>query len=129
MAGDVAVGFDTVPGSLTLVKSGMLRALAVAAPQRSPFLPDVPTFAEAGFPSVQAIGWVGLAAPAGTPAAIVKQLNEQLRAAMATPAMKERFATLAFVPADDTPEAFGNFIKSERKIWADVARDAGVQVE
>jgi tripartite-type tricarboxylate transporter receptor subunit TctC len=129
IAGDVAVGFDTVPGALTVVKSGMLRALAVAAPQRSPFLPDVPTFAEAGYPSVQAIGWVGLAAPAGTPPDIVARLNEQLRAAMATPAMKERFATLAFVPADDTPQSFGDFIKSERKIWADVAHKAGVQVE
>jgi tripartite-type tricarboxylate transporter receptor subunit TctC len=129
VAGDVAVGFDTVPGSLSAVKGGLLRPLAVAAPQRSPFLPDVPTFKELGYPGVEAMGWIGLAAPAGTPPAIVDKLNKAIHAALSTPEFKERFNTLAFVPIVDTPEQFGKFVAEERDRWAKVAHDANALVD
>lgn len=129
VAGDVAMGFDTVPGSLTAVKGGLLRPLAVAAPQRSPFLPDVPTFAELGYPGVQAVGWIGLAAPAGTPSAIVDKVNQAIHEALAKPEIKQKFEVLAFVPVVDTPQQFGQFIARERDRWAKVAHDAKVQVD
>jgi tripartite-type tricarboxylate transporter receptor subunit TctC len=129
VAGDVAMGFDTVPGSLSSVKGGLLRPLAVAAPQRSPFLPDVPTFAELGYPGVVAVGWIGLAAPAGTPSVIVEKLNKAIHAALETQELKEKFNTLAFVPVADTPQQFGKFVAEERDRWSKVARDAKVQVD
>ena len=129
VSGDVAVGFDTVPGSMTMIRGGRLRALALAGPKRSPYLPDVPTFAEAGFPAVNAVGWVGLAAPAGTPVAVLDKLNKQIAASLASPAVKERFAVLALVPVGDSREQFASFIASERTRWAQIAKDAGVKEE
>ena len=78
LGGTIAAVYDTVPGSLTLVRSGKLRPLGVAAPRRSPFLPNTPVLAEAGFAGAEAVGWIGIAAPAGTPAAIVDRLHAEI---------------------------------------------------
>ena len=129
IGGSIVAMFDTVPGSLALVRAGKLRALAVAAPARSPFLPDVPTLAEAGMRGVEAIGWIGLSAPAGTPAAILDRLNAEIRRMLATPEVKERFAALAFVPVGDTRQEFLGFIRAELARWGKAAKDAGVKLE
>ncbi|CAN5323633.1 tripartite tricarboxylate transporter substrate binding protein [soil metagenome] len=128
IAGDVALGSDTVPGTLSMVKAGKLRALGVAAPTRSPFLPDVPTLTEQGY-KVEALGWIGLSSSAGTPRPIVDKLNRAIHEALATNEFKERFQTLAFVSIADTPEQFESFIRVERDKWAAVAKAANVRVE
>ena len=95
---------DTVPGVLAQVKSGKLRAIGVAIPKRSPFLPDVPTLAEQGYPGFESVGWIGLAAPAKTPAAILDQLNAEIRKMLQDPAVKARFEQLAFTTVGDSRE-------------------------
>src|SRR5206468_9878243 len=91
MGGAFPVMSDTVPGVLAQVKAGKLRALGVAIPQRSPFLPDVPTIAEQGYPGFESVGWIGLCAPAGTPAAIINKLNAEVQKMLASPEAKEKF--------------------------------------
>lgn len=129
IGGSVPVMSDTVPGVLAQVKAGKLRALGVAIPQRSPFLPDVPTVAEQGYPGFESVGWIGLAAPAKTPKPILDKLNAEIRKMLADPAVKERFAQLAFVPVGDSREQFTAFVKSEIAKWSKVAKDSGAKAD
>jgi len=130
IAGDVAAMYDTVPGSLGLIKAGKLRALAVAASKRSPFLPDTPTLAELGIPGSEAIGWIGLAAPTKTPPLILNKLSELVRSFLATPEAQATLKTLAFVPVEDTSRAsFANTIRSELARWSTLASEADIHVE
>ena len=129
MGGAFPVMSDTVPGVLAQVKAGKLRALGVAIPQRSPFLPDVPTIAEQGYPGFESVGWIGLAAPARTPAAILDKLNGEIRKMLAAPEVKEKFVQLAFVSAGGSREEFAAFIKSEIAKWSKVAKDSGAKAD
>lgn len=128
--GDVAAMYDTVPGVLSLVRSGRLRVLAVAAPQRSPFLPDVPTLAEQGINGADAVGWIGLAAPSRTPSVILDKLNVQVRAFLAAPETQATMTQLAFAPVVDTGrQSFQNMIRSELEHWSKIAKEANIRVE
>jgi len=129
LGGNVQVMSDTVPAVLAHVRSGKLRALGVAIPKRSPHLPDVPTVAEQGYPGFESVGWIGLAAPAKTPAAILDRLNGEIRKMLADPAVKERMNTLAFEPIGDSREAFAAFIKAEIEKWTKVARASGASAD
>ncbi len=129
MGGSVPLMSDTVPGVLAQVKAGKLRAIGVAIPQRSPYLPDVPTIAEQGYPGFESVGWIGLAAPAGTPKPILDKLNAEIRKMLQDPAVKERFAQLAFTPVGDSREQFTAFVKSEIAKWTKVARDSGAKAD
>ena len=129
MGGIFPVMSDTVPGVLAQVKAGKLRALGVAIPHRSPFLPDVPTIAEQGYPGFESVGWIGLAAPAGTPAAILDKLNREIRKMLAAPEVKEKFVQLAFVPAGGSRAEFAAFIKSEIAKWSKIAKDSGAKAD
>jgi tripartite-type tricarboxylate transporter receptor subunit TctC len=127
--GDITILFDAIPGALPHVKAGAVKGIGIAALQRSPFLPDLPTLAEQGLPGFEAVGWIGLAAPAGTPAAILDRLNGEVRRILADPAVQERLKTLAFVPVGDTREQFTAFIASEIAKWSKVTREAGIKVD
>ena len=129
IGGNVTAMSDTIPGVLAQVKAGKLRALAVAIPQRSPFLPDVPTVGEQGYAGFESVGWIGLAAPASTPAPIVDKLNAEIRKMLAAPEMKEKFAQLAFVPVGDSRAQFTAFVKSEIAKWARVAKESGAKAD
>jgi tripartite-type tricarboxylate transporter receptor subunit TctC len=129
IGGNVVMMSDTVPGLLTQVKGGKLRALGVAIPQRSPFMPDVPTLAEQGYPGFESVGWIGLAAPARTPAAILDKLNAELRRMLQDPAVREKMAQLAFTPVGDTRAQFGAFMKGEIAKWSKVAHDSGARAD
>jgi tripartite-type tricarboxylate transporter receptor subunit TctC len=129
VGGEVVLMSDTVPGVLTLVKGGRLRAIGVAIPERSPYLPDVPTVAEQGWPGFQAVGWIGLAAPAHTPVAIVDRLNGELRNMLADPQVKAKLEQLAFTPVGDSRQHFAGFIASEVAKWKKVAKDANVSLD
>jgi len=125
MGGSVPMMSDTIPGVLAHVRSGKLRALGVAIPGRSPHLPEVATIAEQGYPGFESVGWIGLAAPAKTPGAILEQLNGEIRKMLADPAVKERMNVLAFEPVGDSRAAFAAFIKSEIAKWTKVAKASG----
>ena len=114
---------------LAQVKAGKLRALGVAIPQRSPFLPDVPTIAEQGYPGFESVGWIGLAAPARTPAAILDRLNAEVAKMLASPEVKERLTTLAFTSVGGSREQFAAFVKAEIAKWSKVAKESGAKAE
>ena len=129
IGGNVVTLSDTVTGVLSQVKAGKLRALGVAIPQRSPFLPDVPTLDEQGYKGFESVGWIGLAAPAKTPVAILDKLNAELRKMRDDPAVQQQFEKLAFTPAFGTRQQFATFMKSEIAKWSKVAHDSGARAD
>jgi len=129
MGGAFPVMSDTIPGVLNQVKAGKLRALGVAIPQRSPFLPDTPTIAEQGYPGFESVGWIGLCAPARTPVEILNKLNGEVKKMLAAPEVKEKFVQLAFTPVGDSREHFAAFMKAEIAKWGKVAKDSGARAD
>jgi tripartite-type tricarboxylate transporter receptor subunit TctC len=129
MGGAFPTMSDTVPGVLTQVRAGKLRALGVAIPQRSPYLPGVPTIAEQGFPGFESVGWIGLCAPAKTPAAILDKLNAEVRKMLASPAARAKIDELAFTPVGDSRAEFAAWIKSEIVKWSKIAKDSGARAD
>jgi tripartite-type tricarboxylate transporter receptor subunit TctC len=129
IGGQVAMMFDTVPGVLAQVRAGKLRALGVASSTRSPFLLDVPTIAEQGYPGFESVGWIGIGAPAKTPEPILERLNAEIRRLLATPEAKERMTALAFVPVGDTREQFGAFMRAEIARWTRAVKASGAKVD
>ena len=109
------------------IKAGRLRALAVASDKRLPYLPDVPTAAEAGLPGFQATVWWGVVAPAKTPAAVVAQLNAEINQALADPAVAKRLQDAGVVITPQTPAQFGQFIGTETELWSRVIKSAGIK--
>jgi putative tricarboxylic transport membrane protein len=135
----LAVG-DLLGGQLTMVfgdpisvlphiKSGKLRALAVTSLHRSPVAPEVPTVAESGYPGFEALAWHGILAPARTPPAIVRKLNEEIAKALGDPETRALLANQAMQTVGSTPEEFAAFIQKDIAIWKAVAAAANVTVE
>ena len=114
---------------LVHVKSGKLRAIAAAHPRRLSPLPDVPTFAEAGYPGVESSAWWAFAAPAGTPRAVLAKLNTAHVAVLARPDYIERLAELAIEPPAMNPEQTAAFVKREIEKWRKVVTTANVRIE
>jgi tripartite-type tricarboxylate transporter receptor subunit TctC len=129
MGGMVPVMSDTVPGVLAQVKAGKLRAIGVAIPKRSPYLPDVPTVEEQGYPGFESVGWIGLAAPARTPPAILDKLNAEIKKMLRDPAVQAKFEQLAFTPVGDSRQEFGAFIRAEIAKWKKVAKESGAKAD
>lgn len=129
LGGQVQSMFDNSPSAMPHVKAGKLRALAITSKERSALLPDVPTMAESGFPGFEVQSWFGLAAPAGTPDAIIKRLNEALNQALKDPATKQRLAELVATTAPGTPDDMRKFVASELKSWHDVVKASGAKAD
>lgn len=129
LGGQVQSMFDNMPSALPHVKAGRLRALAITSAQRSPLLPDVPTFAESGFPGFEVHSWFGLAAPVGTPRAVVERLNAELGKVLATPDMRQRLLDMAAIPLPGSSEQMRSLIAAEIKRWREVVKVSGAQVE
>ena len=129
IGGAFPVMSDTISGVLTQVKAGKLRALGVAIPQRSPFIADVPTIAEQGYRGFESVGWIGLCAPAHTPAAILDKLNAEVRKFITSPEAKEKMQQLAFTPVGNSRPEFAAWIKSEIAKWSKVAKDSGAHAD
>lgn len=128
LAGVVKVGFPGTPIVIPHMKSGRLKALGVTTAQRSPYLPDVPTIAEAGVPGYEALVWVGLLAPAGTPPDIVAKLNAEIGKLLRVPEVQQLLAASGVDPTPTTPEGFGAYLKSEFEKWGRVVRESGATV-
>ena len=124
----IAVGVVDVPSAIANIRDGRLRALAVTTDRRISSLPDVPTFAEAGVPGYESIGWFGLVAPAGTPKAIIDRLNAETVAALKDPEIAKRAIAAGAEPLTDTPQEFAAFIHSEARKWAQVIKTANVVI-
>jgi len=129
IGGQITGTFETGPATLSFLKSGQLRPLAIAAKQRSTQLPDVPTMAEAGLPGYEVSGTYGILAPAGTPKAIVDRLNAEVKVALENPDVQARLAEQGVIPTYTTPEQTSAFIRNEIAKWASVIRNGNVKAE
>jgi tripartite-type tricarboxylate transporter receptor subunit TctC len=128
LAGQVQVMFDVTPTALPQIKAGKLRALAVTTTKRLDALPDTPAVAEF-LPGYEAVAWIGVGAPAGTPAAIIETLNKQINAGLADAAIRTRIADLGGIVKGGSAADFGAFIASETQKWGKVIRDANIKPE
>lgn len=128
MSGQIDVMLD--PSALPHIRSGKLRALAVPATRRLPALPDVPTFEEAtGTQGMIASAWYGLAAPAGTPPAILERLNRELNAVLESPAVKQQLIDFGADPRGMSTPEFDRFMQSEIDRYGRIIKDADVKIE
>ncbi|KGD88274.1 hypothetical protein JL37_27245 [Achromobacter sp. RTa] len=129
IADNVAIGLDTVAVTLPHIQSGRLKALAVGASQRLPMLPDVPTFAEAGYPAFQANPWLGMLFPKGTPKYIVQRMNQEIGLAVATPALSGSLKAIGAFARVDTPEDFAQLLRQEYGSWGELVQLSGSRVD
>jgi len=130
MGGQAQLAVVDLPSSLQHIRAGKLVAYAVSSTKRLAQLPDVPTVAEIDLPGFESVGWFGLVAPAGTPAAIVARLNAEVNAALDDEGFKNSMRNVgADPPPPGTPEAFDAFIKSEIVKWGRVIKNAGIKLD
>ncbi len=129
VAGRVTMTIAAVATFLPLVRDGRLRAIAVASEKRTPTLPDVPTVAESGYPGFDTSSWQGAWAPAKTPAALVRRLNQDLQRLVALPDVRARFAELGMEPAGTTEQELARIIQSDLVKWANVIKASGAKTE
>jgi len=129
MSGQIQAMHTTTVSAEAQIKSGRVKVIGIASARRSPLLPDVPTLAESGFPGFEAVQWIGLLAPRGTPRDIVDRLNRIINEAIKHPAMVQRFAAQGLTPAGTTPEEFQKVIEAEVKQWKEVAKAASIKPE
>ena len=129
LGGQVESMFDNAPSALPHIQSGKLRPIAVTSAQRSPFLPEVPTISESGYPGFDVQSWFALVAPAGTPKPIIKQLNAALNKALNSPEVRQRLQDLAATPEPGTPEKMAAFEATEVKRWREVVKASGAKAE
>jgi tripartite-type tricarboxylate transporter receptor subunit TctC len=126
LSGEVQMLFGGAINTVPQVRSGKLRALAVAGDRRARALPDVPTVAESGFPGYEANSWNGIAAPARTPKPIITRLNSEMLRILALKEVVDYMTADGAEPAGNTPEHFAAYIRSEHAKWAKVIREAKI---
>ena len=130
LAGAIQLDFQSsLVVALPQVRAGKIKPIAVLTPKRSPLLPEVPTVAESGYPTIQAAPWFGLGAPAGTPREIIVRMNEAIVKGMQAKDVQDRFLAIGAVVHTSTPDEFGAFIRSEHARWGEVIRKAGIKLE
>src|SRR5262245_25719216 len=128
IAGTVPLGFQWLPNISGPLGTGGAKPIAVASKNRLPALPDVPTSAEAGLPDYIAAGWFAMHAPRGTPRPIVDKINQEIAAAIADPAVRERFMQQGAEPMAVTPEEAAKFFAHETVKWRDIITKAGIPI-
>jgi len=129
ISGQVPLSFQLLPNVIGGIKSGQLRALAVASTKRLAALPDVPTAAEAGLKDFESAAWFGFLAPRGTPRGPVDRLNKEIAAAIADPAVRSRFTDFGAEPVGSTPEELGRYISAEVVKWREIITKGGITLE
>jgi tripartite-type tricarboxylate transporter receptor subunit TctC len=127
LEGRVEMQFGTIPPTLTHIRAGKLRALAVTGGARNAALPDVPTIAESGLPGYECTLWQAMVAPAATPAAIVARLNREVTAVLEDPEVRAAFAKQGVEPEPGPPEALGARIRAELAKWREVIGSTGIR--
>jgi tripartite-type tricarboxylate transporter receptor subunit TctC len=121
--------FESAIGVMPFVQAGRLRALGVSGAQRSPAMPDIPTLSEAGVAGYEASGWLGILAPAGTPAAIVASINADMNAVLRQADVSGLLADNGADVAGGSPDQFAAFVAAEIAKWAKVVRATGLKAE
>lgn len=129
LAGQVEMQFGAINSLLPHIRSGKLRALAVGGTRRASLLPDVPTMAEAGLPEYNSEIWLGLAAPAGTPANVIKRINTDFGKVLEEPAVKEKLAEQGIEVRPGTPQEMARLVETDTARWASVIKAAGIKAD
>ena len=129
LGGEVMVSFDILQSTLPHVRTKRLRALAIGSPKRAPVAPEIPTFAEAGYPDIIASAWYGLFAPVATPRDIVMKLNAEAVKALAAPEIRDHFERAGIEPIGNAPEQFAQQVRSDIARFGKIAREAGIRAE
>lgn len=130
MAGRVDMVFGNVPSVLPHIRGGRLKALAITTPERSPLLPEVPTFAESGLKDAEMSIWIAFFAPAGTPPSILARLNGAVRQSLSFDDVRQGLINDGSqVESDESPNAFGAFVKNEVDRWVKIVRAAGAMAD
>ena len=129
IGGESQMMFAGIASTIPFLNSNRLVALAITGPKRSPLLPKVPTFAEAGLQGMDVGLWFGLLAPAATPREIIARLNSEVIKLGATPDYRARLEKLGFEPFTGSPEKFSSFLKTEFDTWGKVIKAAGIKPE
>jgi tripartite-type tricarboxylate transporter receptor subunit TctC len=129
LAGQIDLMFAPAQTAMPYVAAGRLKALAVTSGKRAATLPDLPTAAESGLPGYEALGWFGLLAPAGTPAAIVDKASADANAVLRLPEVREKLLALGAEPTGNRPEEFGAFIREDQAKWAKLMQSLGIKPE
>ena len=127
IGGRIHLNIGTTATIVPHIKAGSVKAISVWSPQRYPALPDTPTMIESGYPGLALGFWAGLWAPAGTPDAIVKRLNEAINDSLRSPEMKVALDKLGLEPVIQTPQEFGKFVIDELPRWAEIVKVSGVK--
>lgn len=129
IGGQVRMSFTSVPSAVGHIKAGRLRGIAVTGGQRSESMPEIPTLAEAGLQGFEVNPWFGLLAPAGTPEAVVNQLNRDINEALQSPDVRKRFTDQGAVPLVMSPAQFAAQVKGDLERWEKVVRDSGAKID
>lgn len=129
LANRITVASNTLPGVLPHIKSGRLRGLAIASKERSPLLPDVPTFVEQGYPEAVTNTWFGLVMNVSTPPEIVNRLSAEFQAALAMPDVREKLVQVGMTPVGGTPQEFTGLVRSEVERWRGIIKARGIKVD
>jgi tripartite-type tricarboxylate transporter receptor subunit TctC len=129
LGGQVDSFFATPASSIGQIKAGKARPIATTGSRRDPFMPDVPTVAEQGFPGYEALNWYGYLAPAGTPKEIVDRLSRDIAKALAEPKVVAALAKAGFEPHAMSPQEFGRYIKREYDTWGKIVKDANIKAQ
>jgi tripartite-type tricarboxylate transporter receptor subunit TctC len=127
VAGRITMMFDATPSLLPNIMAGKLRPVAAASPQRHRLLPDVPSFAELGYPAMDIALWYGVVVPGGTPAPIVQRLNAELGKVVAMPDVRKNLSEQGADLQGGSAEDFGAFMRAESARWSAVVKQAGIK--
>lgn len=129
LSNEAQLMFSPMPSSISLLKAGRLKGIAITSPKRASQMPDIPTIAEAGLPSYEFQGWYGLLAPAGVPQPILAKLNRDFNAALEDPVAHKAMTANGAEPMGGSMEAFSQFLQREVKKYAAVAKEAGIRAQ
>jgi tripartite-type tricarboxylate transporter receptor subunit TctC len=129
LSGEAHLMFSPMPSSISMIKAGRLKAIAITSPKRASQMPEVSTIAEAGLPNYEFQGWYGLLAPAGVPQSILTKLNRDANAALDDPAARAAMTTSGAEPMGGSMEEFSQFLRREVKKYAAVAKEAGIRAQ
>ena len=121
--------FAALGSIMPMLGTNKVKAIGVAAKERTPLLPGVPTLAASGIPDFEVVNWFGILGPAGLPRPLIDRLNQTINRVVQSTEARERFAALGFAPRGTTPEEFENHIKSELARWASVIKTQAIKPE
>lgn len=129
MSGQVDIMFDNIVAVGPQVRQGNLKALATTTKERVPTLPNLPTMAEAGYPTFEAVAWFGVLAPKGTPQPVIARLNAEFGKALSAPDIRQKLTDMGAQVSPGTPEEFGQFLAAEVAKWEPVVQRAGIAID